>query len=173
MTRPLPLLALVFFALLIASVLSACSAPDNFTRMIDSSACQERWDGGPRFDGAAWLFEPAGQALRCPLPVEIGETVLEWSVWLHRDALGPNTSARLQRHDVVENLMYDVGPTAADATQGPDYVSLAMPRCPQPPPKQCLDPYLVNEDNTLSLYIVGSEVGGDRFAGARLQGTRL
>lgn len=129
--------------------------------MISPAAASTRNDGlpAPLYNGHVWTLVGAGEQMRYPIPAQVGDTITEWIVYLWRDGLNVQTRARLQRLEVTTTIHVDVGPSISDPAQGPGYVALHLPPCPQPTPEPCLAPELVNEDNTYSILVEGAAPG--------------
>jgi hypothetical protein len=148
------------------ALLASCTTtpgPALFSMQIDPSACQPAAGSpAPSFDGAMWVLGESTSALRCPIPVQAGDTLTEWIVFVQRDAPGPTTTARLQHLETVSGLHGDVGASLTDSTSPGPYVPIGL----------AIAPVSVTDDDTFSLLITGGGIAGDRVGPAIVYGLR-
>jgi hypothetical protein len=157
-------------AILVALVLVGCTvpsaAPTLFSMQIDPSACEaaSNPDGAPvpTFDGAMWHLGESTAALRCPIPVQLGDVLTEWIVFVQRAALGPATTARMQALETVSGLHVDVGAPVTDGTTPGPYVPIAT----------TIPPTFITDDDTFSLLVTGNGKAGDRVGASIVYGLR-
>jgi hypothetical protein len=149
------------FALLAAGCVAP--EPEHISIQIDPSAC-EAPSGGPVFDGALWAIGESTAPLRCPIPVQMGDTLTEWVVFVQRDSpqAQPSTTARLQHLETVSGLHGDVGPAVTDGTAAGPYVPIGAN----------IPSTSVTDDDTFSLLITGGGVPGDRVGPSIVYGLR-
>lgn len=143
--------------------------------MVDASTCTSRTSVAsvPFYDGAAWSFGLSAIPVRCPVHVNVGDTITEWIVYLQRIDTTPATTARLQRVETVSGSHFDVGPAVTDNLTAPGYVSLHLPGCASAAPGlPCLQPELVNEDHAYSLLVESGGVPGDKVHAYSIYGAR-
>lgn len=117
----------------------------------------------PRFDGDGWAIGTATAPIRFPVPAQVGDTILAWSVHLYRvetGPLGPTTGARLERLDFATGQHEAVGMGATDTTEQTGPIVLTVPIDP---------PHVVDKGGTLSLMVAGDGWAGDRVVGAAVR----
>ena len=121
---------------------------------IDPATCQERADDDvlPRFNGSTWELENG--AVRCGVPVHVGDRIDEWAVFFTRYIAGAAVEVRLQRLEAVSQLRVDVPPVRSDSLSMLGYFPLGA---------ALEEPELVNEDHSYGLLVTGLSGPGDRL----------
>jgi hypothetical protein len=117
---------------------------------IDPSAARAEPDG-PTYHGDAWYVGTSTGWLRFPAPVQVGDTIVEWRVYLQRDQAGPQTTAILGGLDAYDGVRLPVGGILDDGTSPPGYVSIGAHVN-----------VFVDEDHSFAICLHGNGSPGDR-----------
>jgi hypothetical protein len=154
---------------LLIAILVGCTTPPGstiFTMQIDPSACEAAanptGEPAPFFDGAMWVLGESTSALRCPIPVQIGDILTEWVVFVQRSAPGPTTTVRMQHLETVSGIHGDIGMPLTDGTTPGPYVPINLH----------IPPTMVTDDDTFSLLVTGGGIAGDRVGPSIVYGLR-
>jgi hypothetical protein len=136
------------------------------TLQIDLAGCQPRTGGaaGAAYDGDLWSV-PISTGIRCALPIQAGDTIVEWAVFGRRDIPGQQvTTACLHRLETVltaaapQHVQVGACQSTSTATQYHDGAFALH--------EQLAPPWPTTEDDVYSLFVAGSGQLGHRVGAA-------
>lgn len=102
------------------------------------------------WNGAVWAFGTDYGAVRYPVPVQSGDVILEWALYVRRTTAGAFTAARLFRMDTGSTVNTNVGPVGEASGEGPGTVPIGAH----------VPPEVVTDDASYSLLAEGGGPGG-------------